>query len=316
MKLTKADIDKVRDIEGFPIARDEDIIALSRPPYYTACPNPFIKDFIRENGTPYDEATDDYHREPFAADVSEGKNDPVYMAHSYHTKVPHKAIMRYILHYTKPGDIVFDGFCGTGMTGVAAQLCDSPEPIFKAQIEHEMPQVQWGARRAILNDLSPAATFIAFNYTSSFDSHDFVAEAERILSECENEYGWMYETRHTPSNGEPVLDITGSQVMGKINYIIWSDVFVCPSCGQEIVYWNEAIEKNDRNVGKTFTCPKCQSILKKTDCERAKVSAFESSIGEVVTYAKQVPAYIAYTVGKKKYVKLPDSYDTELISRI
>lgn len=72
-KLTKADIDKVRHIEGFPIGKDEDIIALSRPPYYTACPNPFIEDFIRENGTPYDEATDDYHREPFAADVSEGK---------------------------------------------------------------------------------------------------------------------------------------------------------------------------------------------------------------------------------------------------
>ncbi len=28
-KLTKADIDKVRHIEGFPIAKDEDIIALS-----------------------------------------------------------------------------------------------------------------------------------------------------------------------------------------------------------------------------------------------------------------------------------------------
>ena len=48
-----------------------------------------------ENGTPYDEATDDYHREPFAADVSEGKNDAIYNAHSYHTKVPYKAIMRY-----------------------------------------------------------------------------------------------------------------------------------------------------------------------------------------------------------------------------
>ena len=34
-KLTKADIDKVRHIEGFPIGKDEDIIALSRPPYYT-----------------------------------------------------------------------------------------------------------------------------------------------------------------------------------------------------------------------------------------------------------------------------------------
>jgi DNA modification methylase len=113
----------VRDIEGFPIAKDEDIIALSRPPYYTACPNPFIEDFIREHGTPYNEETDDYHREPFASDVSEGKNDPIYMAHTYHTKVPYKAIMRYILHYTNPGDIVLDGFCGTGMTGVAAQMC-------------------------------------------------------------------------------------------------------------------------------------------------------------------------------------------------
>ena len=112
-KLTKEDIDKVRNIEGFPLGTDEDIIALSDAPFYTACPNPFIEDFIKEYGTPYDEATDDYHREPFAADVSEGKNDPIYNAHTYHTKVPHKAIMRYILHYTNPGDIVLDGFCGT-----------------------------------------------------------------------------------------------------------------------------------------------------------------------------------------------------------
>ena len=123
-KLTKADLDKVRDIEGFPIAKDEDIIALSDAPYYTACPNPFIEEFIREKGIPYDEATDDYHKEPFAADVSEGKTDPIYMAHTYHTKVPHKAIMNYILHYTKPGEIVFDGFCGTGMTALAAEMCE------------------------------------------------------------------------------------------------------------------------------------------------------------------------------------------------
>lgn len=47
-KLTKEDIDKVRDIEGFPIGTDEDIIALSDAPYYTACPNPFIKEFIEK----------------------------------------------------------------------------------------------------------------------------------------------------------------------------------------------------------------------------------------------------------------------------
>ena len=77
-RLTKADLDKVRHIEGFPIAEDEDIIALSNAPYYTACPNPFIEEFIRENGTPYDEATDDYKNEPWSVDISEGKYEPLY----------------------------------------------------------------------------------------------------------------------------------------------------------------------------------------------------------------------------------------------
>lgn len=70
------------------------------------------------------------------------------MAHAYHTKVPHPAIMRYILHYTQPGDIVFDGFCGTGMTGVAAQLCGSENDVKallkkgeKAEIESDIVSV-------------------------------------------------------------------------------------------------------------------------------------------------------------------------------
>src|SRR3989442_1547218 len=163
-----------RKIEGFPIGDDEDILALSDPPYYTACPNPFIEDFIKCYGKPYDPNTP-YSREPFAADVSEGKNDPIYNAHSYHTKVPHKAIMRYILHYTEPGDVVFDGFCGTGMTGVAAQFCGNKATVeslgYKVEKDDTIcqqgtdengktvwkPFSKLGARRAILNDLSPAA---------------------------------------------------------------------------------------------------------------------------------------------------------------
>ncbi|HRS75174.1 MAG TPA: hypothetical protein P5282_09560, partial [Anaerolineaceae bacterium] len=98
-----------RKIEGFPIGSDEDILNLSDPPYYTACPNPWIADFIRfweaekstiqvqssefsvqgsSNPEPKTQNPEPaYHREPFAADVSEGKNDPIYNAHSYHTKV-------------------------------------------------------------------------------------------------------------------------------------------------------------------------------------------------------------------------------------
>ena len=39
---------ELRKIEGFPIGEDDDIINLSDPPYYTACPNPWLNDFITE----------------------------------------------------------------------------------------------------------------------------------------------------------------------------------------------------------------------------------------------------------------------------
>lgn len=314
-KLTTQDIDKVRHIEGFPQGRDEDIIALSDPPYYTACPNPFIEDFIREHGTPYDEATDDYHREPFAADVSEGKNDPIYNAHSYHTKVPHKAIMRYILHYTKPGDIVLDGFCGTGMTGVAAQMCAKPDADFKAKVEADMPDVQWGARKAILSDLSPAATFIAYNYNTPVDVHAFEKEAKRILAECEKELGWMYQTQHVV-DGKPQLDIEGKPVMGRINYTVWSDVFICPTCGKDFVFWDVAVDKENGKVQDIFSCPHCHSSLRKRDCQRAQQSHFDSKLQKVVTMARQSPVLINYTVGKKRFEKVPDQADVALIEKI
>lgn len=315
MKLTKEDIDKVRHIEGFPIARDEDIIALSNPPYYTACPNPFIEDFIKKHGKPYDEATDDYHREPFAADVSEGKNDPIYNAHSYHTKVPYKAIMRYILHYTEPGDIVFDGFCGTGMTGVAAQMCENPDPSFKYQLEKEMPGIKWGARKAILNDLSPAATFIAYNYNTPVDVAEFEKEAKRILAECEKECGWMYETQHTVG-GKLQYGIDGKPVMGRINYTVWSDVFICPTCSNEIVFWDAAVDKEKGKVNNTFFCPHCRSELTKRSCTRAQETHFDTRLNEFVTMAKQVPVLINYSVGKKRFEKKPDEFDLALIEKI
>jgi DNA modification methylase len=315
MKLTKEDIDMVRHIEGFPIAKDEDIIAPSNPPYYTACPNPFIEDFIKEHGQPYDEATDDYHREPFAADVSEGKNDPIYNAHSYHTKVPHKAIMRYILHYTEPGDIVFDGFCGTGMTGVAAQMCGNPNPEFKAKIEAEMPYVKWGARKAILNDLSPAATFIAYNYNTPVDVAVFENEAKRILAECEKECGWMYESQHTV-DGKLQYGTERKPIIGRINYMVWSDVFICPTCSNEIVFWDAAVDKEKGKVNDAFFCPCCRSKLTKRSCDRAKETHFDTRLNEFVTMAKRVPVLINYSVGKKRFEKTPDEYDLALIERI
>lgn len=314
-KLTTAELDQVRRLEGFPLGRDEDIINLSDPPYYTACPNPYLQDFIDRYGKPFDAATDDYHREPFTSDVSEGKNDPIYNAHSYHTKVPHRAIMRYILHYTEPGDLVFDGFCGTGMTGVAAQLCGSPDPEFKLQVEQEMPGVKWGARRAILVDLSPAATFIAYNYNNPVDIGEFEQEAQRIIAEVEAELGWMYETRHVV-DGKVQKSAGGKPVLGKINYTVWSDVFTCPDCGVEMIFWEVAVDQEAGKVRNRFPCPSCGVVLEKRNLERAWETVFDNALGKAIQMARQVPVLINYTVGSKRYEKKPDQWDLDLLQRI
>lgn len=313
-KLTKEDIDRVRDIEGFPIAKDEDIIALSRPPYYTACPNPFIKDFIREHGTSYNEETDDYHKEPFAADVSEGKNDPIYNAHSYHTKVPHKAIMRYILHYTEPGDIVFDGFCGTGMTGVAAQMCGSSDYTLKHQFEQAMPGITWGRRNAVLSDLSPAATFIAYSNNCPPGVVEFRDKGESILNNAERELAWMYETQHIP-NGQLQIN-NGNPIIGRINYTVWSDVLICPSCSKEMVFWDTAYDDNQEKIVKKFQCLNCGSSVSKRDCSRAQETVYDPILDRLVTVSKQIPVLISYQVGNKRYTKKPDKQDLSLIQRI
>ena len=43
-----------RRIEGFPKGSDGDILALSDPPFYTACPNPFVGEFVEFYGSEYD----------------------------------------------------------------------------------------------------------------------------------------------------------------------------------------------------------------------------------------------------------------------
>lgn len=331
-----------RKIEGFPVGSDEDILALSDPPYYTACPNPFIEDFVRHYGKPYDSSVS-YSKEPFAADVSEGKYDPLYKLHPYHTKVPHKAIMRYILHYTQPGDVVLDGFCGTGMTGVAAQLCGDKASVEELgyKVDKEViyqrtvnsPKEEWipfsklGQRFAILNDLSPAATFIASKHNASLDSEDFANKSSRIFKNLERECGWMYQTLHQPSekniedavsliqrNVQPNLAEVG--VVGKINYVVWSDTFSCPECGGEVIFWRDAVDVPEGKIKESFLCPHCSSALKKKDLNRQWEQKTDSVTGQIVKQAKLVPVRISYTVGTRRYEKQPDSADTSLIRRI
>ena len=298
-----------KDEVGFPHGTIKDILNLSDPPYYTACPNPFLDEFVKAHAKPYD-PDEAYSRKPFAVDVSEGKTHPVYRAHGYHTKVPHLAIVPSILHYTEPGDLVLDGFAGSGMTGVAALWSEIAPENYRESLEAAWTrenggQQRWGVRHTIQNDLSPLASSIAANYSLPFDLDEFARAGWTLLDDVERELGWMYETIH--SDGE---------TRGRIDYTVWSEVFSCPECTEEIVCFEEALDQTSGRVRDTFACPNCDTELNKGRLERLFQSDIDAATGQIRKHVTFIPVLIRYMVNGRLFEKTIDANDQEVIRRI
>ena len=309
----KEKLPELRKRPDFPHGEDEDILRMSDPPYYTACPNPFLTDFVAHYGRPYD-PDEEYHREPYAVDVSVGKTDKLYRAHPYHTKVPHLAIVPSILHYTKPGEVVLDGFCGSGMTGVAAQWCGTAPESYRKELEarwkgegREAPE--WGARRVVLGDLSPAATFIAANYNIPFDLDEFAEAARKILDDLEEEVGWMYKTLHI--DGE---------TKGRINYTVWSEVFSCRECTGEVVFLEAALDTTTGRIARQIECTRCGAVATKEKMDLVFETFWDHTQGRMEQRPRRIPLFVNYTppgVPKSKRTrKSIDEHDIALIKRI
>lgn len=107
-----------------------------------------------------------------------------------------------------------------------------------------------------------------------------------------------------------------SNPLGRINYTVWSDIFICPNCGAEIIFWNVALNKKTGQVSDKFQCSSCNMELAKKDCHRAIEPFYDSLINETVIIAKQSLVLINYTFGKKRYEKVPDKEDYSLLERI
>ncbi len=311
---------ELKNLEGYPIGEDDDILNLSDPPYYTACPNPWLNDFVSEWENEKQNLEKEGKRKsnfevnnPYSSDVTEGKNNAIYNAHTYHTKVPHPAIMRYILHYTQPGDIVYDGFGGTGMTGVASKMCGHADQDLKDTINTEFTENGykkpiWGERNSICGDLSPIASFIAYNYNSKINVPLFKKKAQKLLDDIKNECGWMYKTKH----------VDGSQ--GIINYVVWADNYVCNNCGETINYYKATVTKNGKvaTVTKKLKCEKCGSIFEHTDLKKKLITRFDSLTNETRQMVDTSPILINYSDsnGKGRFEKKLDDDDIKILDKI
>jgi hypothetical protein len=137
----------------------------------------------------------------------------------------------------------------------------------------------------------------------------FEREAKRILREVEEECGWMYETWH-PHCDHP------QRMKGRINYTVWSDVFVCSECGEEMVFWEVAVDKAAGKVQDSFSCPGCSAEQSKRTLDRAWETVYDRALGKTIRRAKHVPVLINYSVGNRRCEKHPDADDLVLIHKI
>ena len=260
-----------RKTPGFPEGADEAILRLSDPPYYTACPNPFLGEVIARR--PSDDGADEADRTPYAADISTEKSAPIYNAHSYHTKVPPAAIETFIKHYTRAGDIVLDCFCGTGMTGVAC-----------ADRGREIKD-----RTALLVDLSPLATHIAGNATSCIDPRQDLKEIEAALADVEREYGHLYETRVADGGLACVQE-----------YMVWTEWFDCSDCGASLSFYDELMKHGEFGKLARFPCRECGAIQVKKSLKPSLETVFDPVLRKPAKVTRTTPVLMVCKTEKGK----------------
>ncbi|MFC1705451.1 DNA methyltransferase [Planctomycetota bacterium] len=269
----------LRNTPGFPEGSDEAILRLSDPPYFTACPNPFLVELC-DNHRQSSLGTDDTPTEPLAADVSEGKHDPVYKAHTYHTKVPPKAISRFLEHYTDPGDLILDPFCGSGMTGVAGILS--------------------GNRTVLLSELSPAAAHIAAGYTRPWATHLFERAAQGVLDKAWEMHASLFSV------------FQGGRRVGEVRYWVWTDVLVCEACANDYRFSDAAVDLEKREILSKYACPHCSSNQSKSSANYARSTHFDPLLGRTVTQNRREPFWIVYQASSGRVKRALTAHEVKM----
>jgi DNA modification methylase len=194
-------------------------------------PNPQLRQFVERHATPYFPEQDEYQIEAYRQPLTvENRRDALNDLHIYWSKKPYAAIRQYIRHFTKPGDIVFDPFCGSGGTLLAALL---------------------DGRKAIGTDRSPAACFISKNYCTPVDVSLLDRSLRSISSQVMKDIKWLYESKCDRCDGAAT-----------ITYMVHSQVFQCPRCLAKVALF-DCVEVGSVTASgkpkKVNVCPHCHA---------------------------------------------------------
>lgn len=240
----------------------------------------------------------------YARALPASRSGPLYGAFPYPTKISPEAIALFIAVHTKPGDTVFDGFAGSGTTGLAALLCENPTQQLREEAKRLGLKVQWGARNAVLYELGALGAFVGRTLTSPPDPKIFQKAAAEILKTAEREDGWMYAAS----------DPTGRA--GAVRYVIWSDILRCPACGCDASLWDACVSRNPATIASLFTCPSCSHEGPLEGVERLTETAQDDVVGKKRSLRARQALWVYGRTSKRTWSRPASHDDLELLERI
>ena len=240
----------------------------------------------------------------YARALEAKRSGALYSSFPYPTKISPVAAALFIAAHTNPGDTVFDGFAGSGTTGLGALLCENPPDELRAQARRIGLNVQWGARNAVLYELGALAAFVGQTLTNPPEPRSFRRAAEEILRDAEADHGWVY----------CAMDTDGRR--GTIRHVIWSDLLLCPACLREVSLWEACVSFDPAQIASEFICPVCLFEASRDIVERLTVSMHDDLVGaRRVTRARR-PVYVYGSTGKRRWSRAATPHDLSLLAQV
>lgn len=243
---------------------------------------------------------DSLYRRPLASK----RTGALFGAFPYPTKISPEAIALYIAAHTEPGDTVFDGFGGSGTTGLAALLCERPTDELRAEATRLGLSVQWGPRNAVLYELGALGAFVSRTLTNPPDPTAFKNAAEDVLAAAEDHDGWMYEAR----------DPSGKN--GSIRHLIWSDSLRCPGCSHTVALWDACVSLDPAEISSIFSCPKCHYETQLDAVERVTAQERDDVLGDKRALRHRTLVRVYGSTGRKRWSRAATVSDLALIRKI
>ena len=162
---------------------------------------------------------------------------PIYKMHKYFARRPHNVFNHLLNHYSKPGDIVVDVFCGGGVTLIEGLSSE---------------------RKIIASDINPIATFVSDCETTKIDIKQYkeiTAKMRETLTAFTDAY-----FRTTCRECSSPADVRWFEATYEV---------LCPFCNEKITLANDdKLQVEGKGINGKYVCKHCKKEFSAVDQKR------------------------------------------------